>query len=239
MSGYAEDTEITFNGTKGKVEMARLSMVGQGPHSTAVDLAGTDFYWWMVEYPDECHRFLAKITKGLAAIEEYSRKIDTRERRGFGLAEDSSQIMSDEMFRQFTVPYAKYFFDRYGADGPDGRGMHMCGSSSHLQRTLVDELKITNFNGFGYLVPPETAARNMGGKVLLWGNIDPMLIKNGTKREVEDACMDAMEVLAPYGGFMLGDGANICPSTPLENLAVFSETSGRFSAKHPELFERR
>jgi hypothetical protein len=237
MKEFANDTEIRFNGSAGRVEISPLSMIGLGPHSTAVDLVGTDFYWWMLEYPGECHRFLEKITRGFIQIEENSRKIDGRKRNGFGLAEDSAQIMSDEMFREFTVPYSKILFDRFGSEGPDGRGMHMCGNSAHLQKTLVDVLKITSFNGFGYLVPPETAAKNMGGKVLLWGNIDPMLVKNGTRQEVKDSCCRALETLAPCGGYMLGDGANICPYTSLENLSAFAEASEEHAAKHPELFD--
>jgi hypothetical protein len=238
MKGFAKDTEVTFNGIKGRVEVAPLCMVGLGPHSIAVDLVGTDFYWWMIEYPGECRRFLDKITQGLIFIEDNTRKVCTEKKPGFGLAEDSSQIMSDELFRKFTVPYARILFDRYGTDGPDGRGMHMCGNSVHLQKTLVEELRITNFNGFGYLVPPKTAARNMGGKVLLWGNIDPMLVKSGTEQEVKNACMEAMEALAGFGGFMLGDGANICPLTSLGNLAAFVEASEGFSLAHPELFNK-
>jgi uroporphyrinogen-III decarboxylase len=64
--------------------------------------------------------------------------------------------------------------------------------------------------------------------MLLWGNINPMLMLNGTRDEVKRACLDALEALAPCGGFMLGDGANVCPGTPLENLAVFVEAAEEY-----------
>ncbi|NJD01506.1 MAG: hypothetical protein FIA99_02630 [Ruminiclostridium sp.] len=237
MKELAGNTEITFNSQKGRVEIAPLTLLGLGPHMIAVDLVGTDFYWWMLEYPDECHRLLDKITKGLISIEENARKIDSKKQGPVQLAEDSAQIMSDAMFREFTVPYDKILYERFGSGMSGSRGMHMCGNSIHLHKTLVEDLKISSFNNFGSLVPPEVAARNMGGKVFMSGNIDPVLMKNGTKQEVKKACMEALEAIAPYGGFILSDGANVCPGTPLENLAAFTEASEEYAARHPELFQ--
>ena len=68
-------------------------------------------------------------------------------------------------------------------------------------------------------MPPKVAAQNLGGKMLLTGNINPMLMRDGTRAEVRTAAGEALDSLAPCGGFMLTDGANVCPGTPLENLA--------------------
>ena len=96
--------------------------------------------------------------------------------------------------------------------------MHMCGRSDHLHAVLTDELRITSFNVFGHLVDPRVAAKNLGGRCRLWGNLDPMLLLRGTEAEVKAAAWRCLEEMAPCGGFMLGDGANICPGTPLRNL---------------------
>ena len=42
-----------------------------------------------------------------------------------------------------------------------------------------------------------------------------MLMLNGTRAQVKQAALHALEHLAPCGGFRLGDGANVCPGTPL------------------------
>lgn len=101
----------------------------------------------------------------------------------------------------------------------------MCGPATHLLDILADDLRISDFNVFGYLVDPAVAAEKLGGKACLWGNIDPMLMKNGTKEQVKAACKRALEAMAPCGGFMLGDGANICP--------------GDSAGKHPRLYRSR
>jgi uroporphyrinogen-III decarboxylase len=221
---FAQQTRITFDGREGRVETAGLSIDGCGPHMIAIDLVGTDFYWWMIEYPQQCHRLLRKITDGMIQAENRCRTIDPRPRGAYGIAEDSVQIMSPEMFREFAVPYDNILYDAFGDGLVDGRGMHMCGKSAHLHEALVQDARITSFNVFGYQVDPEVAAQNLPG-VLLWGNINPMLLLDGSKAEVKAEAAKCLEVLAPCGGFMLGDGANVCPGTPIENLAALTEAA--------------
>ncbi|HJN17254.1 MAG TPA: uroporphyrinogen decarboxylase family protein [Armatimonadota bacterium] len=230
MRDLARETKLTFNGAEGNVDVPHLGTGGLSPHMIAIDLVGDDFYWWQVEHPDECHAFLGKITDALIAHQRCCMKIDPRPRGGFGLAEDTATAMSPEHFREFCVPYAGKLFDTLGAAFQSGRGLHMCGDSTHLHEVLVEELRITSFDIFGYEVKPEVAARNLGGRMYLWGNISPMLMLNGTKEEVKQAALEALEAMAPCGGFRLGDGANVCPGTPLENLVVFTEAAEEYGS---------
>jgi hypothetical protein len=228
MREFARDTRLTFNGVEGNVDVAPLGIGGLSPHMIAIDLVGHDFYWWQIEYPEACHAFLAKITQGLIDAQRYFMEIDPRPRGGIGLAEDTAQIMSAGQFREFCVPYANTLFDTFAPEPGMARGGHMCGQSSHLHDALVNDLRITSFDLFGYVVEPQVAARNLGGRVHLWGNINPMLMLNGTKAEVKQAVMEALEALAPCGGFRLGDGANVCPGTPVENLAALTEAAEEY-----------
>ena len=232
MQELCKETKFTIGHgsavVEGRVEMAPLTQLWLGPHMVAVDMAGTEFYYWMAAYPEECHKMLEKITLGCMAAEDYARKLDSRPRGAFSLAEDSSTILSPAMFREMVIPYTKRCYDRYGAGLRFGRGLHMCGPSTHLLDILANDLRISDFNVFGCPVRPEDAAAALGGKALLWGNIDPVLIKDGTKEQIKAACKHALEVMAPWGGFMLGDGANICPGTPLENLLAFTEAAEEY-----------
>lgn len=215
MREYAAKTKVTFNGVEGRVEVAPLALGGLSPHMLAVDLCGENFYWWMKEYPQACHTFLQKITQAEMEAELFTRRIDPRPRGTiFGQAEDSAQIMSAEMFKEFCVPYTNQMFDKFGQGG---RAVHMCGQSTHLHQVLKRDMKMTQFDIFGYLVPPRIAAANLGADTLLWGNLNPMLMKDGKPADVKQAAWECLEAMAPYGGFMLGDGANVCPGTPLES----------------------
>jgi uroporphyrinogen-III decarboxylase len=191
----------------------------------AVDLVGEDFYWWMLEYPQQCHRFLAKITQGEISSEEHTRRVDPSPRgEAYGLAEDSAQIMSPQLFKEFCVPYSRAIFDRFGRQE---RGIHMCGDSTHLHQALKEDLHMTSFDLFGYLVPPEVAAANLVG-IRLWGNLNPMLMKNGTPQRVKQAARECIEALGPCGGYLLGDGANVCPGTPLASFRAVMEAAEQY-----------
>jgi uroporphyrinogen-III decarboxylase len=232
MRQLASQTCVTFNDHKGRVDLAPLSLGGLSPHMLAVDLVGEDFYWWMLEYPENCHRFLQKITQGEIDSENNARKIDPRPRGDvYGLAEDSAQIMSPKMFKEFCVPYASRLFEWFG---PGGRAVHMCGNSTHLHQVLKNDLKMTHFDIFGYLVTPKVAAANLGGTTLLWGNINPMLMKDGTPDEVKQAAWECLEALAPCGGFMLGDSANVCPGTPLSSFHTIMQSAEEFGLGNGE-----
>ena len=84
---------------------------------------------------------------------------------------------------------------------------------------------MTQFDVFGYTVPPKVAAANLGGTTLLWGNINPMLMKDGSRAEVKQAALECLTEMGPGGGLMLGDGANVCPGTPLESFQAIMEAA--------------
>ncbi len=229
MREFARETQLTFNGVAGQVRVGTPGISGLSPHMIAIDLVGHDFYWWQVECPDKCHRFLSRITDALIEAQRYFLAIDQQTWGGVGgLAEDTATIMSAEMFREFCVPYALRLFDK-----SPNRGIHMCGPSTHLHQALSEDVHMTSFDIFSYLVEPAVAARNLGGKSLLWGNIDPMLMLRGGKAEVKAAAHTALAAMAPCGGLLLGDGANVCPGTPLENLAALTEAAEEYGVPPP------
>lgn len=228
MRDLARDTKVMFGDVEGAVDVQILGVSGLSPHMIAIDLVGVDFYAWQMEYPAECHEFLAKITRGLIAAQRYFMEIDPRPRGGLGLAEDTATVLSPRQFREFCVPYDRELYETLGPQPGAVRGMHICGQSTHLHQALVEDLGITSFDLFGYMEKPSVVAANMGGRVQLWGNINPMLMLSGTKAQVKAAARETLEGLAPCGGLLLGDGANVCPGTPVENLAALTEAAEEY-----------
>jgi uroporphyrinogen-III decarboxylase len=225
MKELAQETRVTFNGKEGAVAVT-IGTGGLSAHMIAIDLVGTDFYWWMLEYPEACHRFLQKITLGeIEAIRHLMELDPTLRTDSCWIAEDSAQIMSANMFRQFCVPYTRQLFDLFGKRE---RAIHMCGESRHLHQALKEDLRMTNFDLFGYLVPPRVIASNLGGTTLLRGNLNPMLMMDGTYEEVKSAAMECIVDMGPCGGLMLSDGANICPGTPLSSFRAVMEAAEEF-----------
>jgi uroporphyrinogen-III decarboxylase len=81
------------------------------------------------------------------------------------------------------------------------------------------------FPYFGYMVPPKVAAANLGGISRMTGNLNPMLMKDGGYQQVKQAARECIEALGPCGGFMLADGANVCPGTPLESFRAIMDAA--------------
>jgi len=240
MKEFAAETRATFNGQEARVEVGVLGLGSLSPHMLTIDLVGEDFYWWMLEYPESCHRFLSKITQGEIEAEDLVRRLDPRPRGDYyTLAEDSAQIMSPKLFKEFCLPYTGAMFDRYGSGLKFGRGIHMCGDSTHLHKVLRDDLRMTHFYVFGYPVPPKVAAANLGGNILLWGNINPMLMLEGTREQVKQAALECLQAMAPCGGFMLGDGANVCPGTPLQSFQAIMEAAEEYGLGGGKLYNGR
>jgi uroporphyrinogen decarboxylase len=68
----------------------------------------------------------------------------------------------------------------------------------------------------------------MGGRVVLLGNVNPMLIRDGTPAEVRDATRRVIEVLGPSRGLIVQDGNNIPPGSPLANINAMMEAAERY-----------
>jgi len=131
-----------------------------------------------------------------------------------GISDDGAAYLSPELFKEFSVPYLNKIYEAF----PGMRGHHMCGAVEHQLGVYSEDLKITHFSAFGYCVDPHVAAEKLGGRAVMSGNVDPQLILNGPPSRIIEAARHVIEAIAPHGGFILQDGANICPGTPIENM---------------------
>ena len=71
------------------------------------------------------------------------------------------------------------------------------------------------------------------GKATILGPIDPSaVLALGTPELVEERCKEAIEVLAPGGGFILGPGCALPPTTPPANVHAMIESAKRYGVYH-------
>lgn len=228
MTRLAEDCEVRLNGERIPVRTT-LSIGGDSPFMSAVDLAGMHFYEWLLQAEDECRRFLDKITDRYVEVERMYRNVSGRPiRDGLNYSDDSAQVISPELYRKFCVPIAERMYAIFGCDRFDGRLMHLCGRNVHLHEALRD-LRITMLHGFGSANRPDERML-LAGRVVLQGNIDPMTLFRGTEAEIRAEAQAVLETLAGRGGVILGDGYNVVPGTPLANLALLRQVSREFGA---------
>jgi uroporphyrinogen decarboxylase len=65
-------------------------------------------------------------------------------------------------------------------------------------------------------------------KTCFVGPIDTALLASGTPGEIEDACREAIAIMAPEGGFILGPGCALGTETPDENIRALVEAAQKY-----------
>ena len=236
MRELASQTQVTFNGKPGEILVAPLGTQMIGPFMIAVEMVGTQFYEWLYYYPEVCHRLLKKITDAIIQTEEEFRKIDPRERTLYGLAEDDACNISEATFKEFSLPYDNILYDHFGKGLRDGRSMHNCGRSNHLHDVYMNDMKVSTMSLFGYSVSPDRIVEKLAGKCFLWGNISPVLLAGEDTEQIAAYTREYFDKVAPFGGIVFGDGANVTPDTPVENMALCVKIAEDYAKDHPEMF---
>jgi len=159
---------------------------------------------------EACHRFLAKITQAEIASEENTRRIDPRPRH---FSSPSRRIRRRSCRPRCSGSFAcvrQHSFRAVRRQPPFGRTIHMCGKSAHLHKVLKEDLKM-NSSGCSVIWCPKVAAANLGGTTLLWGNLSPMLLKDGTPDQVKQARGSVSKTWPLVAVCCWATARNVCP----------------------------
>lgn len=231
MMEVAERYPVRFQG--GPVfypgENPSLTHTSDGPFGVAGDLMGqTEIFEAVLTRPDFVIELLRIVNKKMIEYLDFCWEEEALPHpRDFAWTDDLAVSLSAEQYHDIVLPFEKEL--RFHFDG--WLSLHMCGETNHLLRTFADDLKINEFQGFGYQVDLDEVASVMGGRVVLVGNVNPMLIHSGSIEEIREASHRVIEKLAPLKGFILQDGSNIPPGTPVENINAMmdaAETYGKY-----------
>jgi len=228
MMAVAEKYPVRFRG--GPVfypgENPSLTHTSDGPFGVAGDLMGnTEIFLACAERPDFVRELLRIVTDKLIAWLDFCAEEENLPRPpGLAWTDDLAVSLSRLMFEEIVLPSEKRLRDHF-----EGWAMlHMCGRSDHLLEVFRDGLRIHELQGFGWEVDLDRVAETLGGRVVLLGNVNPMLIHSGTPAEVREATRRVIEKLAPGRGFIVQDGNNIPPGSPIENINAMMEAAERY-----------
>ena len=160
-------------------------------------------------------------------FQRYVRGLNGDGDENLGLGCDGGEMLSSSMFEEFVVPYYQRCYEAF----PGTRGLHMCGKIDHLVPVLAEQLRITRLGGFGFPTSPELLTEWFGGKAVMTGGLNPMLLYSGPKEAIKDHARRYIDAFEACGGYVLQDGNNVCPGTPLANLAAVVEASEQYSGE--------
>lgn len=219
----------SYEGVKvGKIQPA--VMATDGPFTIACDIRGTtEFCLEMYEDPDYAHKLLDYITEAiiyrLKSWRKYLGEPEVNDR--FYFADDSILLISCDCYREFVLPYHKRIVEAL-SNNETYNCIHLCGDATRHFKTIKDELNVKSFDT-GFPVKHGELVRQLGPDVTVYGGPHVELVRSGTPLQVEmESRRIIEEVKAHTKRFVLREGNNMAPGTPMENIAAMYEACRKY-----------
>ncbi len=202
-----------------------LTHTSHGPFGVAADVMGqTEMFMCMLDRPEFASELMRIVTDKILAWLDFCWAEEGLTHRDFAWTDDLAAYLSPQTYAELVLPFEKKL--RFHFDG--WVSLHMCGHTNHLLRIFADEVQIKEYQGFGWEVDLDLIGEVMGGRVVLDGNVSPLVIANGTPAQVQTETRRVLEKLAPYGGLIVQDGNNIAPGSPVENINAMMAAAKEF-----------
>jgi len=188
-------------------------VAARGPFTTAAHLVGVTNFLAAAADPEaeEYVRALLETTT-VTTIRFLQAQLDClREPAGVLVLDDTVGMLSPRLFKRLAVPALNRVFDAF-----DGllRLYHNDMPCEHLLR-YMDALHFDLWH-FSHKMPVAEVRAALPDRALM-GNVSPLLLRDGTPAEVEQAARAVIEQ-AGRRGFVLAPGGGTNAGTPLENI---------------------
>lgn len=200
-----------------------------GPLTVACNLRGAselvmDFY----DDPQYVHDLLSFITdETIRRIKKVGEFLGFKyPMDGWSFADDSIELISTDMYKEFVLPYHERLLKEFSKGGPNS--IHLCGKVQRHLKILKEFLNIKTFD-LGFPTDMGKAREELGEDVLLIGNISPILLKDGPAEKIKEAVEKLCKSGVKKGGkFILHDGNNCAPCTPVSHFKIMYEIGKEF-----------
>jgi uroporphyrinogen-III decarboxylase len=228
----ARAAKETFLGRPIEVQVPWLAT--DGPMTTACNLFGADFVCEsMAGEPERLHPLLDFITEATIVRLKAWRKMGGLPplQEGWGFADDSLAMISAPMYREHILPFHRRLCEAMSTPAP--RSIHLCGDSTRHFVTLRDELNMRSFDT-GFPVDFGAIRRALGPDIRIQGGPHVELLIRSTPAQVRDEVHRILQTGILDGGqFVLREGNNLAPGTPIENTEAMYQAGLEFGKLTP------
>ncbi len=209
------------------------AMGTDGPVTVCCNLRGaTEFMTDLLDDPEYAEELLHYVTEAsIARIRAYRKRLGQPELAAtFGLADDSIELLSLSMYREVIAPYHRRLKEALAEPGCTSF-VHLCGDVQRLLPAVRDELNVASFDT-GFPLDHGRLRRELGPDVEVWGGPSVPILQHATPDECfREAARILHSGILEGKRFILREGNNLAPNTPLDNLnAVYeaAKTAGRY-----------
>jgi uroporphyrinogen decarboxylase len=204
-----------------------MGRADQGPFSLASELRGMTFFMMDLAIGDErIHHLLDYATQvckryALAQMEQGAHCTS------IGDSPSGPDLISPEMYRRYAYPYVKRLVAELQAEGVP-LAYHICGNATPIIEDMVSTgAAIIEIDQKADMAACKQATA--GTNAALLGPVDPSaVLAHGSPADVTAACREAINILGPGGGFILGPGCAMPASTPDENIDALIEAAKEY-----------
>jgi hypothetical protein len=213
-----------------------------GPFTLAYKLRGaTELCIDVAEDPGYVHDLMAFVTENMVrrmkAIRRWrwARHPDSPDagqfrRPGWSFADDAIVLLSLPQYREFVLPYHRRLAEEF-SDG-SAISVHLCGDASRFFPLMRDELNARSFDT-GFPVPWERLRSEVGLDVEVRGGPSISLLRAGPNERIEAEVRRICSSGIMEGGrFVLREGNNMAPQTPVEHIEAMYEAGKRYGRYH-------
>lgn len=138
----------------------------------------------------------------------------------------TNDMISVDFYERFSMPYVKPMVDEIHALGKVAVLIYFGGVADRIPQILslgADALNVET-SMKSYVNDLAEISAQVGDKMCLWGNIDPIgVLQNGTEEELRRAIAEQVEIGRRTGRHMISTGSPITPLTPLPRIRRFIE----------------
>lgn len=197
----------------------------QGPFSLASQLYGMDRLLEDLmdeEAEEDVHRLLEFCTSACIAYHEKLLQLGVP-MTSMGDSTAGPDVISPAMYETFAVPYEKKVIEAVHRKG-GLISLHICGNATKIIDQMcnlgADVLEIDQKTDL------KTAVRAAKENCALLGQVNPVLLSNGTQQEVKEAAERILQIVGGKSttGFILGPGCALGGDTPKENIQALIDS---------------
>ena len=190
------------------------------PFAEACSCCGVqNFMLMMLDNPKLAHAVLSFITDividfALAQLAKGAPMV--------GCGDAAASLVSNEMFREFALPYERQVVDSIHKYGGLAK-THICGNTTQLIDSLAQNG--SDLYNIDHMVDLKNA-KDVYSRYdkAIKGNVDPVLILRDSPEEIYTAAKNCVE-LTKGSKYILSPGCEIPPDTPDENLLAFCQAA--------------
>lgn len=219
----------TYKGVKvEKITPAVLAT--DGPFTIACSIRGTtEFCLDLYEDPFYAHKLLEFITDAIIyRLKAWRKYVGTPEKDDcFYFADDSISLLSCNDYIEFVLPYHKKLVAAL-SNNSAYNCIHLCGDATRHFKTIKEELNVKWFDT-GFPVEHGKIVKQLGKDVIIQGGPHAELLRSGKTPEIEMEVKRIIDDVKEHTRrFILREGNNMAPNTPIENIAAMYDSCKKY-----------